>query len=714
VVVDAIEWAVDHDMDVINMSLGAPFGDADDPDAVAASNAAKDGVIVVASAGNDAQTPYMEGSPAAGTDVISVAASDPTASFPGANITLTPGGSSTAIDANGVTFAPQTLPVVVLKDGSNISLGCDLQEYKDANVTGKIVVTTRGTCARVARAIFGEQAGAAAVVMVNNATSLPPFEGPITSNPDDGTPFNVTIPFFGVSSSDASKWLAADGGTASITPATINNPGFLAPASFTSGGPRNGDSWLKPEVTAPGVSIVSAGMGTGNSFAVLPGTSMAAPHTAGMAALVRQAHPKWNQVKYLKAAIENTGDPSKVAGYTTRVAGSGLIQAPGATETDVVALGNGGTPALNYGFTELTANYSDSKTVTLHNFGTSAATFSVSTGNDAGSPHTVSLSGSTVTVPAKGTASVNVTLKVPFATAGTATDGTFDDVAGLVTFTSTSGNHGVDLRVPYYLVPQTVSKVHTSLNADKLAKAGTAIATTSNDGKVAGDADWYAWGLKDSKDSGLGGDDITAVGVQAVDAGPLGRVLQFAIATDNRFSNPSDFEFDIFVDVNGDGVDDYDVVGVNFGLITAGAPDGQFAVAVFDLRTGKGAIRFLGDAPLDGSTVVLPVQASQLCATGSPCLSAANPRLTYHAVAFGETDGSVDTVDGTAWFNAFSSAITTGYFDNVDPGDSVSETVTVNPTEWAQTPAKGLMIITHDNKSNSETQLIEVTVMPAH
>src|SRR5262249_54492188 len=161
---------------------------------------------------------------------------------------------------------------------------------------------------------FGEKAGAKAVVMVNTATSLPPYEGPITSNPDDGEPFNVTIPFFGVSSSDASKWLAADGGTAALAAATINNPGYLAPASFTSGGARNGDSWLKPEVTAPGVSIFSAGMGTGNSFAVLSGTSMAAPHTTGMAALVRQAHPTWNQVKFLKAAIENTADPSKVAG----------------------------------------------------------------------------------------------------------------------------------------------------------------------------------------------------------------------------------------------------------------------------------------------------------------------------------------------------------------------------------------------------------------
>src|SRR4029079_9520382 len=119
--------------------------------------------------------------------------------------------------------------------------------------------------------------------------SLPPYEGPITSNPDTGEPYTVTIPFFGVSSSDASKWNAADGGSATFSSAFLSNPGYLAPASFTSGGPRSGDSSLKRDVTARGVSMASSGMGTGNPFSVMSGTSMAAPHTTGAAALVRQA-----------------------------------------------------------------------------------------------------------------------------------------------------------------------------------------------------------------------------------------------------------------------------------------------------------------------------------------------------------------------------------------------------------------------------------------
>ena len=85
-----------------------------------------------------------------------------------------------------------------------------MQSFGGTLRAGKIAVVNRGTCARVAKAIFGQQAGAAAVVMVNNATGLPPFEGPITSNPDTGEPFTVTIPFLGVRGLPATP--TSDGG----------------------------------------------------------------------------------------------------------------------------------------------------------------------------------------------------------------------------------------------------------------------------------------------------------------------------------------------------------------------------------------------------------------------------------------------------------------------------------------------------------------------
>ena len=84
VLMQAMEWAVDNHMDAINMSLGAPFGSAQSPDAEAATNAAKDGVIVVSASGNNGAAPYITSSPGSGAGTLAVAASDPTQSFPGA------------------------------------------------------------------------------------------------------------------------------------------------------------------------------------------------------------------------------------------------------------------------------------------------------------------------------------------------------------------------------------------------------------------------------------------------------------------------------------------------------------------------------------------------------------------------------------------------------------------------------------------------------
>ena len=702
VTVDAIEWAVDNGMDVINMSLGSTFGDATEPSAVASTNAARAGVIVVASAGNSGPNPYMTGSPATGTGTISVAASDPTAKFPGAHLALSTGTTIDAINANGAAL-PAGVPVKVLRTGAAISLGCDPNEYNVPGAAGAVVVVQRGGCARVARAVYGQKAGVAAVLMVNNTDSLPPFEGPITSNPDTGEPFTVTIPFLGVKSSDGAALVAADGGSAALSAFTVNNPGFLAPATFTSGGPRGGDSWLKPDVTAPGVSIFSAGIGSGNNPAGLSGTSMAAPHTAGLAALVKQAHPSWRKVAFWKAAIVNTAAAGQVAHYTTQIAGSGLIQAAPAVRTQVVALGDRGTSTLNYGFAELGSDLNETKTITLHNFGNSPATFTVSTERTAGSPHFATPSRTTVRVPARGDADVTLRLRVAAATAGDSS--AFRDVSGLVTFTPTGGgNSGVALRVPYYLVPQATSNIDTRIDAGRLGRTGTATATVTNRrGAVTGTADWYAWGLADGRDRQLKSNDVVAVGAQAFPG-----VIAFGIGTAHRWSNASVNEFDIFVDVNGDGTDDYAVVGVDLGAITVADFNGVMATAVFDLRTGAGSIEFLASAPHNSSTIVLPALVSQLCAAGSPCLSASNPRLRYHAVAFGLTDNTMDEVDGVAAFNAFTPAISNGMFDVVAPGSSTTETVRIDAAEWALTPALGLMILSHDNRSADETDLVRV------
>jgi hypothetical protein len=170
-------------------------------------------------------------------------------------------GSITAQNSNGASFTNTVLPVAVLRDSypnGPVSLGCTDADYTNypGGVAGKLVVTLRGTCSRVGRAIRAEQHGAAAAAMLNTDTGYPPFEGQITSDPDNGFQFTVTIPFFGIrgvlgpgATTDPDNLITADspqgtGGTVTLTNTTLVNPGFTSFASFSSRGPRTGDSWL--------------------------------------------------------------------------------------------------------------------------------------------------------------------------------------------------------------------------------------------------------------------------------------------------------------------------------------------------------------------------------------------------------------------------------------------------------------------------------------
>jgi hypothetical protein len=753
-VIDGIEWAVDHNMDVINMSLGSPFGATDTPDAVAASNAAKDGVIVVASSGNEGSNPYVTSDPASGSGVISAAASDPIQTFIGASAGATlamSSGTALLTHSNNADYTDGlSAPIFVVQpdssspaDGSAdtgpIGLGCDsVADY--AGAAGKIVIAQRGTaadpsCGRVQRAIYAENAGAVAAVLVNNAPGYPPLEGDI-ANP--GTGLSVQIPFFGALASDTSIFVAANGHNGTLTHETsVPNPLFEAIASFSSFGPATGTSNLKPNITAPGVSIASAGMGTGSGALVESGTSMAAPHVTGEAALVKQAHSSWRQVKYWVAAIENTADPGMVNdkadpgmvnGFAMRGAGSGFAQALPAVQTQVVALGDQDNGELSFGFNELSRDFNQVGYIRLKNFGNSPATFSVADNLTAGSPHSTAFPSSVTVFGHGGEALVPVRLTVPDGTAGgavtpcagvtCAAPGPFSDVSGEITLTPAAGsNNGVTLRVPYYMVPQAVSDVDVhGVNADQLRRTGHANATVTNSRFVpaTGTADWYAWGIKDKRDHGLKSNDLKAVGVQSFPAPDGTGLLAFAIATNHRWSNAAMDEFDVLVDVNGDGNPDYEVVAADYGALTTGSYDGVDAVAVFDLNEGGGTINYLADAPTDSSTMVLPVDFAQLT-DNNPATSlggAANQRITYSVVATGLTDGTVDTSDTSAVFNPFTPAVSTGMFDVLPPGGSATEALTVNSAEQAKSPALGWMVVSHENASNNEANFIELPSPP--
>ena len=719
VTVDAIDWAVDHDLDVINMSLGSSFGRSDDPSAVASDNAMRSGMVVVTSAGNNGSAPYIVGSPSTSTRAISVAANDATSSFPGASLAFSGGsvaGTTTlnSINANGATFANGlTLPVKVLwtdATHTTVSLGCNPAEY--AGSAGKLVVTARGTCARVARAVFGQQAGAAAVLMINNATSYPPFEGAITGNPDTGEVYAVTIPFVGVRSTDSAAVRARDGGTVTLTNNLLANPAFSAIASFSSGGPRLRDGSLKPDVAAPGVSIRSTGVGTGNGSAVISGTSMAAPHVTGVAALVLQAQkggPQDEAAERVKAAIMNTATPSSIAGFTTRTAGSGLVNTFNATHTRVVAEGDAGTASISFGYNEFTGTYTATKSINVHRLkgtGNGNDSFNVVVAGQAGAPHTVALSRSSIKTTGNADQSIDVTINVAAGSTGNAN--AFRDARGYIELRPIGGdNNGITLRVPYYIAARGLTNVSAAFTTPFGPSATTGnVSLTNPGGAFTGTADFYAWGIS-SPNAGHGQTDLRAAGVQSFDspsaADPNRKLLVFALNTWERFSNAAVNEYDILIESNAAHAGpDFLVFGADNGLVLTGTRDGVFLSGVVNLTTGA-LVTTATTIASDNSTAFVFVFSNRIG------ISTANPRFSYSVNVFAGRDGTDDIGTTSGMYNPFTKAISTGDFDAVAPGAAVNQSLTINAAEWALTPALGVMVVGLDNAAGAaEARLLSV------
>jgi subtilisin family serine protease len=701
-VVDAIDWAIDHDMNVISMSLGSDFGTAEDADEIAVRNATHAGIIVVAASGNSGPIPYVTSSPGGAASAISVAAMDSHASYPGTQIAFNT-GTIEVQDSNGAPLPSGPLSVVVLRnpDGS-ISLGCDESEYVDSLIAGKIVVTLRGVCARIQRAQFGQAHGAAAVVMINTSPGYPVYEGPIPG---------VTIPFFGALSSDEGT-LGAASTAATLVANTITNPTYRTAASFSSQGPRFGDSLLKPNVTAPGVSIFSAGMGTGNGGLYDSGTSMSTPHVAGVAALAFQSHPGWDE-RELSAAVVETADPSVLTDYTPSIEGAGGVQAVGAAYTQAVVLADttGGEHAVSLGFDEFLDRYQSRQRLLIVNNGRTPIVFNMSTTPTSAVQHTAKVSQASVFVPAHGQTSVELTVSMPAANVGGVHDALgnviFNEVSGYVTFSPASQgmNGGVTLHVPYYLVPRARSNVLAFLTKALSAKHPQGQVQLLNVlGGVTGFADFFEWGLSGPR-QGMEYYDTRAAGVEsftgADPANPLGDPeLVFAINTYPRFSSPEAGEFDVLIDVNGDGKPDFDIVGIDFGDLTTGIFTGQYASVVYNLNTQTVTAAYLADAPTDGSTVLLPVFAQDLGLTSS------SPPITYTESTTNLFDGSSETLPGSASFNPFAPAVSSGFFVTLPPNTHAAVPVALDPAQSKKTPAKGWMVVVEDNLSGAQQAVL--------
>jgi hypothetical protein len=173
-----------------------------------------------------------------------------------------------------------------------------------AKVTGKIVVCDRGVTARPNKSRAVAEAGGVGMILVNTS--------PNSLNADLHFVPSVHLP--DTDRAAILAYAATAGPTASISAASIiNDPQAPSTAAFSSRGPLQaaGGDLLKPDLIAPGVDILAGVAPPGNGgrlFDLLSGTSMASPHVAGIAALLKEAKPGWSPMAIKSALMTTAGD----------------------------------------------------------------------------------------------------------------------------------------------------------------------------------------------------------------------------------------------------------------------------------------------------------------------------------------------------------------------------------------------------------------------
>lgn len=263
--------------DVINMSLGSPYGQPEDDLTHFANIASYYGSVVVASAGNSADKPYILGSPSAAAGAISVAQS----SVPSEKLYKVTAGAVTAAGVlqpwGPAITAPIAGPLQYGDGAGGNLLGCSA--FPAGSLAGKVLLLDRGTCAISIKGANGSAAGAVLVLVANNSFS----NTPPTFSYGGGT---VTAPVLSITQNDGTNLKTVLGQVASASPDDyiLLEDDIVASSSR---GPRIADGAIKPDISAPGASV-SAEVGTGNGKTAFGGTSGAAPMVAGAAALMVQ------------------------------------------------------------------------------------------------------------------------------------------------------------------------------------------------------------------------------------------------------------------------------------------------------------------------------------------------------------------------------------------------------------------------------------------
>ncbi|MGL4913254.1 MAG: S8 family serine peptidase, partial [Romboutsia sp.] len=324
-VLAGIEKAVNDGMDVINLSLGANTNDPLYPTSVACNNAMLAGVITVVANGNSGPNTGTVGAPAAAALPISVGASSVDMKVQTFDV------NGLGVSENGRVIARDFDTKLEMLNGENKLVDCGLgkvNDFKDKEVEGKIALIERGELSFNEKIINAKNVGAKSIIIYNNV------DGPITVNLGENSQF---IPTIGITKESGNKIKEAleKGEEAKISlqmgKVEVSQGDELA--DFSSRGPVINEN-IKPDVVAPGVSIFSTYPEFINdkdankedyskAYARINGTSMASPHVAGVAALIKSQNENYDPFD-VKVALMNTSDDLRHE-YGVHEVGSGKI-----------------------------------------------------------------------------------------------------------------------------------------------------------------------------------------------------------------------------------------------------------------------------------------------------------------------------------------------------------------------------------------------------
>ncbi|QXG76955.1 S8 family serine peptidase [Modestobacter sp. L9-4] len=781
VTIKALEWAmdpngdgsIDDHLDVVNLSLGSDYGLADDADAMVADAAMAHGMLVVLAAGNAGDSYDIGGSPGNAPRAIGVAASnDGYGVFDGWRVDspagvvdgVRPGLRSIAYKGTGDVTGPLVLPPAGHEDGCTLPAGYTVP----AGSIQLFLADGFSNCGSVGKGTNAVKAGAAGFMIVGDDDLL-----------ETGITGVAQIPGILVTKTDGDAVIAAvtAGKTVTVTfgDSLKDASVFTAPeqvdllASFSSRGTRQANG-LKPDVSAPGVTLFSAAVGTGSQGVSESGTSMATPTTAGVTALIRAAHPEWT-TEEVKADLMNTAghDVHTADGtvYGPNRQGAGRIDAKAALDNQVLAYANAGSGVVSASFGVIEAT--DDKVVqirqiTLSNKSSKPVGYKVAYEALADQPGvTYRVEPSIVNVAANTKTAVNVVLTVDRAKLRKTADPTVDidseanagrqfvgEASGRVLFTPKSGN-APSLRVPVHsnakpssnltaqnrepgktiaLVGRGVSNgpafglnSYTSLAAvferlgssPKMAKCTTVART-----------DCYKSELERSV-------DLASVGVASdVAASPKDPSLYFGVSAHGKFTSAQTaVNYAVYVDATGDGAWDYQVT-------TTRITDYDAPLVVVSDRAGDlmpsnddPYIGYMNVAPgtvdtnaLDSDVQVLPVPLSAM-----PLITSAASRVTFgvqSSSAYGTVDNVGTTVSPSGTSELAGQAMS---FDPLHPGLSFTSggqpailtsaqsntmiSISQDPAAYAADVsvggAKGAMVVVLQNDSGrGRTQFVPV------